>query len=86
MKKVIEIINKIFGITVLIEFLAGGLSIVGYIVALCIGGEIGAQISIFVFEKYLRYIIIATSITIGLGLISMYLNKQKALFFEKSGK
>ena len=86
MKKIVDIINRFFGITVLIEFLAGGLSIVGYIVAIFIGGELGTQISLFIFEKYLRWVIIATSITIGTGLISMYLNKQKALFFEKNKK
>ena len=84
MKKAIEIINKIFGITVLLEFFAGGLSLVGYIVAICIGGEIGAEMSLFIFNNCLRWVIVATSVTIGLGLISMYLSRQKALFFEKN--
>lgn len=83
MKKFIDILNKIFGAAVIIELFAGGLSILGYIVAICIGGDTGTAISLFIFEKYLRWVIVATAVTVGVGLISMYLSKQKALFFEK---
>lgn len=85
MKKFIEILNKIFGVTIILELFLGALSVLGYIVAIIIGGDVAMQITDFIFNSYLKGVIIATSVTIGLGLLSMYLTRQKALTFE-SGK
>ncbi len=79
MKKVNEIIKKIFGICILISLFAGGLSLIGYIAALCIGGEIATAICAFIFKQYFPWLIRITSVVIGIGLISMYLSGEAAL-------
>lgn len=79
MKKVTDILLKVFGIGVCFCLFAGGFSILGYVVALIIGGETATAICTFIFKKYLPLIIRFTSIFTGVGLLGMYLSHQKAL-------
>lgn len=79
MKKFNSILKKIFGILILISLFAGGISLVGYIVALFIGGETAEMICAFVFKKYLPWVIRITSIVTFIGLIIMYIEGQKSL-------
>ena len=83
MKKFIEILNKVFGTTIMLELFLGAASLIGYIAAIIIGGEAGAKIADFIFNDFLKWVIIATSITVGLGLLTMYFSRQKSLVFEK---
>lgn len=82
MKKLSNLLMKIFAIGIVICLFAGGISIVAYIVGLIIGGQTATMICAFTFTKYLPIVIQCTSIFAGVGLIGMYLSKQKALVFE----
>ena len=79
MKKVSNILLKIFAYGIIACLFAGGLSLVGYLVALIIGGESATALCLWVFKTYLPWVIKATSIFTLIGLIGMYLSKQKAL-------
>ncbi len=79
MKKVSDILLKIFAYGIIACLFAGGLSLVGYLVALIIGGESATALCLWVFKTYLPWVIKATSIFTLIGLIGMYLSKQKAL-------
>ncbi len=79
MKKINSVLKKIFGVCVLISLFAGGLSLLGYITALCIGGEMATAICAFIFKQYFPWLIRITSIVIGIGLITMYLSGEAAL-------
>lgn len=79
MKKISDIILRIFGIGVTVCLFAGAVAILGFIAALIIGGEIATQICVFIHKTYFPYVIQITSIFVGLGLIGMYMNKIKAL-------
>lgn len=79
MKKFTDIILKVFAYGIIACLFAGGLSLVGYIVALIIGGESATVLCLWVFKTYLPWVIKATSIFTLIGLIGMYLSKQKAL-------
>lgn len=79
MKKITNILLKIFAYGIIACLFAGGLSLVGYIVALIIGGESAVALCLWVFKSYLPWVIKATSIFTLVGLIGMYLSKQKAL-------
>lgn len=81
MKKLSDIVLKIFAIGVVAVLFAGGLSLVGYIVAMFIGGETATVICVFIHKTYFPYVIRFTSIFIGCGLVGMYLSKIKALTF-----
>ena len=79
MKKIVNVLNTIFAYGIIACLFAGGLSLVGYIVGLMIGGETATALCLWVFKTYLPWVIKATSVITGIGLISMYLSKQKAL-------
>ena len=79
MKKFTDVLLKIFAYGIIVCLFAGGLSLVGYVVSLFIGGETATNLCTWVFKTYLPWVIKATSIFTGIGLIGMYLSKQKAL-------
>lgn len=84
MKKVSNILLKLFSVGVLLTLFAGALALVGYIVAMIIGGETATQISLFIYESYFPWVIRICSVSVGLGLIGMYLQKKKALVVNTS--
>ena len=79
MKKVANVVLWIFGIGVTVCVLAGALSLLGFIVALCIGGETATTICVFIHKEYFPWVIMATSVFTGIGLIGMYFNKTRSL-------
>ena len=86
MKKFAIILLKIFSIGITITLFAGGLTVIGYIVGLCIGGDKAASLCAFIYKQYFPWVIKLTAIFAGIGLIGMYLNKMKALAIEKDGE
>ena len=79
MKKASDILLKIFAYGIIACLFAGGLSLVGYLVALIIGGESATALCLWVFKTYLSWVIKATSIFTLIGLIGIKKRKQKAL-------
>ena len=79
MKKFTDILLKVFAYGIIACLFAGGLSLVGYLIALIIGGESAIALCLWVFKSYLPWVIISTSIFTLVGLIGMYLSKQKTL-------
>lgn len=79
MKKTSVILTKIFAIGITLCFFLGGLSLVGYIIGIIIGGETATNICGFIFTQYFPWVIKLTSVFAGVGLLSMYLSKQKTL-------
>ena len=79
LKKISNVLLTIFSIGVIITLFAGALSLLGYIVALAIGGETATAICAFIFKKYFPWVIRVTSVAVACGLIGMYLEKKKAL-------
>jgi len=79
MKKVSDVLLKIFAIGIMLVLLAGALSFVGYLVALFIGGDQATKICTFIFKEYIPWVVKLTSIFTAAGLVAMYLCKIKAL-------
>lgn len=86
MNKLSNYLLKIFAIGVLGCLFAGGLSFLGYLVALFIGGEAATALCAFVFKQYLPWVIRFTSIFAGIGLVGMYLSRQKALTVDPNNE
>ena len=86
MKKLNNVLLTFFGIGIIVVLFAGALSVVGYIIALFVGGTVATDICTFVFKSYLPWVIKATSIFAGIGLVTMYLSKQKALSVKSESK
>ena len=86
MKKTAEILLKVFAYGMITSLFAGGLSLVGYLAGLVIGGETATALCAWVFKTYLPWVIKATSVFTGIGLLGMYLSKQKALTINSEKK
>ena len=86
LKKLSDILLKIFAYGIIACLFAGGLSLIGYLVGLVIGGESATSLCAWVFKTYLPWVIKATSVFTGIGLIGMYLSKQKALTVSNEKK
>lgn len=79
MKKITDVLLTIFGIGITVCLFAGGLSLVGFLIAMVIGGETATAICVFVHKTYLPWVIRFTSVFVGCGLLGMYLKKMRAL-------
>ena len=82
-KKIYTILNRIYGIMMTISFFAGILPLVPFIVAIIIGGDIGANISIFLYKQFYPWVIVIGSVAIIVGLIAMYVGKMEGLSVKK---
>ena len=79
MKKVSDILLTVFSVGVLAVLFAGGISLLGYIAAMFIGGETATNMCVFIHKTYFPYVIRFASVFVGVGLLGMYLSKIKAL-------
>ena len=83
MKKVSDILLKIFAYGIVFCLFAGGLSFLGYLLGLIIGGESATALCLWIYKTYFPWVIKATSLFTGIGLVGMYFSKQKALSLPK---
>lgn len=82
MKKLVNILQKVFSLGILACLFAGALSVLGYVTAMVIGGEMAPVICAFVLKSYFPIVIRVTSVFVAVGLLTMYLGKNKALAVE----
>ncbi|MBQ7377976.1 MAG: hypothetical protein IJW71_06655 [Clostridia bacterium] len=86
LKKIANVLGYIYGYGIMICLFAGGLTFLGYVVALCIGGETATQICTVIYKKIFPVIIYASTLTVLLGIVKMYLSGEVALTIEKKKK
>ena len=86
MQKVSKVLLTIFGIGALLTLFAGGLALVGFIVALCIGGETATEMCVFIHKTYFPYVIQVCSVSVAFGIVGMYCGKLKALTMKDNKK
>ena len=78
-EKIFKIANTIYGALMTVSFFGGILPLLPFIVALIIGGKTGEAISLFLYEEYYPWVIIAGSVAIVIGLFAMYVGKLEGL-------
>ena len=83
LKKVSDVCKLIFGYGIMIVLFAGGLTFFGYVIALIIGGETAEKMCTWIYKSFIPVIVIASTILILFGLVTMYLAGEKALTPEK---
>ena len=86
MEKVIIILKKIYGYGITIALFGGGITLIGFIVAMFIGGETATAICEFIYKKFFTWLFIGSNIVVLLGLAAMYLSKEKSMTLEKREK
>ncbi len=71
--KIADIIEWIIGYALMICLFVGGLGVVGYIVALCIGGETATEICTWLYKTFYTYLIQISTGTTVLCFLFLYL-------------
>lgn len=75
MKKLYDVLNKIYGLMILVSFFGGIVPLVPYCVALVIGGTTGEAIALFLYKELYPWIIALGSLAVLVGLVCIYLKK-----------
>ncbi|MBR2452672.1 MAG: hypothetical protein IKB32_01305 [Clostridia bacterium] len=83
-KKISTVLKTIFGYGIMLCLFAGGLTFLGYIAALIIGGNTAATICFVIYKKIIPIIVYTSSVLVLLGLLAMYLNGELALTAKKN--
>ncbi len=89
MKKAAQVFETIFGWGIYLCLIAGGLAFFGFLAGLIMGGgaDSAAQaLAVFIQKQYFPVVIRCASLTVGIGLISMYLKKEDALSLKSDKK
>ena len=87
-QKVENVLQKIYGITLMVSFFAGLLQLIPFIIAIIIGGGeggTGEAISTWLYKQYYPWVIALASIAILIGLVSMYVGKKEAFSTKSFG-
>lgn len=75
--KLYNILNKIYGITMMASFFLAALPIIPFIVAIIVGGTTAEAISLFISEKFYPVVMVLASFAVIIGLIAMYIGKKE---------
>lgn len=79
MKKIAGVLKMIFGYGIMICLFVGGLTFLGYVAALIIGGDAAAAICYFMHKQLMPVLIRVTTVLVLLGLAAMYMAGEVAL-------
>ena len=74
-EKIVNVLNKIYGIVIGISLFAGLIPLIPFIIAIIIGGDSAALICDFIYKEYYPYVIVMASVAVVIGLITMYIAK-----------
>ncbi len=86
LKKIADVCKLIFGYGIMITVFAGGATFFGYLIALCVGGDVAVKICHFIYKELFPIIIYATTALVLFGVFAMYLAGEKSLVPEKRKK
>ena len=86
LKKPVSICRIIFGYGIMISLFVGGLTFVGYMVALAVGGDTAVAICDAIKKYIIPAITYISTVMVLFGLILMYLSGETALSASKKKK
>ena len=79
LKKISDVMKLVFGYGIMITLFVGGITFIGYLVALVIGGDTAALICKIIYKNIIPIMIYSTTILVLFGLVTMYIASEKAL-------
>ena len=82
-EKIYNVLNKIYGIAILVSLFAGCLPVIPFIIAIIIGGDFGANMSVFIYKQYYPWVAVLASFAVIIGLIAMYIGGKITFKFPK---
>jgi len=77
--KLTSVLKTIFGYGIMLSLFLGGLTFIGYMIALLVGGETAIAICDFIYKTIMPIIIYASNIFVLLGLLILYISGEKTL-------
>jgi len=86
LEKPVNVCKIIFGYGIMLSLFVGALTVLGYIVALCIGGDTAAAICAFIKNHIIKGITYTSTVMVLFGLVIMYMSGQTALSAKKKTK
>ena len=86
MKKLYNILNKIYGVTMMVSFFTAALPIIPFIIAIIVGGNTGEAICLFLQTKFYPVVMVLASVAVIIGLIAMYIGKKQDFSLKTLGK
>ena len=78
MKKLSEILHRLYGFFMSLAFWGGLLPLIPFVLAILLGGSTGESIALFLSEKYYPVVIVLASMAILLGLAGLYTGDPKS--------
>lgn len=87
-QKIEKVLQKIYGIALMISFFAGLLPLFPFIAAIIIGGGeggTGEAIGTWLYKQYYPWVIALASIAVLIGLVAMYVGKKEAFSTKSFG-
>lgn len=84
--KIYNVLNKIYGVLILSSLFAGFLPVIPFIIAIIIGGDTGANISVFLYKQYYPWVAVAAAVAVLIGLVALYINKTITFKYPKKKK
>ena len=75
MKKLHDILTKVYGFLMSVSFFGGLLPLIPYIIAMCIGGPTGENIAVFLYKQVYPWIIALGSVAVLIGLVDLYVEE-----------
>ena len=72
MKKLHNILTKIYGFLMTASFFGGLLPLIPFIIAIIIGGTTGEAIAVFLYKQVYPWIIAMGSVAVLVGLVDIY--------------
>lgn len=75
-EKIYNVLNKIYAISILASLFAGLLPLIPFIIAIIVGGEAGANISVFLYKEYYPWVAVLASFAVIVGLLAMYIGNK----------
>lgn len=75
MKKLHNVLTKIYGFLMTASFFGGILPLIPFIIAIIIGGTTGETIAVFLYKQVYPWIIALGSVAVLIGMVDVYVEK-----------
>ena len=85
-EKTAKVLSYVYAIGISIALFVGALSLLGYLVAIIIGGDTATAICTFIYKEIYPKIIYLSSCSVLIGLVKMYVAGEKSLVPPKKKK
>lgn len=86
LERPVSICKIIFGYGIMISLFVGALTMLGFVFAICVGGDLAAQICAVIKGYIIPAITYTSTIMVLFGLVIMYMSGQSALTAKKTPK